>query len=260
MLAEELSARIGSNPSYSLRAYSRDLEVTPSYLSEVLNGKKTLSHKMASKIAPKLGFDSSKQEAFVLLSLIEREKSPPLREALVSSLNRLMGEDFKVTDLEVENFRLISQWYHFPILEMTELVDFNFEPSSIAKKLEISRYEASSAIERLVALGMLKENEDGSFAKTFKNGVFKSKSKNEAFRQYHKQTIQKALDTVDKTKSESRILSARCFSINPEQLESARQITQKYLEDMANLFAEGDRKTQTYQLNVQFFNLLKEEK
>jgi hypothetical protein len=45
------------------------------------------------------------------------------------------------------------------------------------------------------------------------------------------------------------------FCIDRDQLEEARQMTRDYMQRMAGLFAKAKKRDDTYQLNVQFFNL-----
>ena len=56
LLKSELASRTNQNPNYSLRAFARDLDLAPSRLSEVLNGKQGLSTQAAEKIAKTLGY------------------------------------------------------------------------------------------------------------------------------------------------------------------------------------------------------------
>lgn len=50
LLRSHLSEIKNQNPGFSLRAYARKLELSPSALSEILNGKRRISGKMAAKI------------------------------------------------------------------------------------------------------------------------------------------------------------------------------------------------------------------
>lgn len=61
------------NVKYSLRAFSRDLNIAPSYMSEVLKGKKKLSSESACKIALKLGLDDGEFIKFLSSTVLEKE-------------------------------------------------------------------------------------------------------------------------------------------------------------------------------------------
>ena len=55
-----LNERRSRNPRYSLRAYARDLGISVSHLSTIMNGRRKLSTLQAGKIAVKLQFPAEK--------------------------------------------------------------------------------------------------------------------------------------------------------------------------------------------------------
>jgi hypothetical protein len=59
MLMEELSRKQRRNPSYSLRAFARDIEVAPAKLCQILKSKGGLSGERAAVVAERLGFDGA---------------------------------------------------------------------------------------------------------------------------------------------------------------------------------------------------------
>lgn len=67
MLTEELSLRKQLNPKYSLRAFARDLNLSPSYISQVLNKKTKLNEKYAYVIVDKLKWEMEKANYFLTL-------------------------------------------------------------------------------------------------------------------------------------------------------------------------------------------------
>lgn len=66
ILEAELLKRQSKNKSYSVRAFCRDLQIDPSYLSKVLNKEAALSLKSANKIALKLELDEEARKIFLL--------------------------------------------------------------------------------------------------------------------------------------------------------------------------------------------------
>src|SRR4051812_35693391 len=52
----ELKAEI---PTYSLRSFAKDLGQNPAAVSQILNGKRNVSLKLAVKLAERIGFSSS---------------------------------------------------------------------------------------------------------------------------------------------------------------------------------------------------------
>src|SRR5688572_17118598 len=72
------------------------------------------------------------------------------------SLVRLQkGVSYKI--LQTDAFRVISDWYHYTILELTFVEGFRNDPTWIANKLGITQFEAKEAIARLKRLELLEE-------------------------------------------------------------------------------------------------------
>lgn len=62
-LKEVLAQRKEKNPAYSLRAFARQLSVSPSFLCEVQSGRKGLSRQRAELLRQKLGLPTSSATA-----------------------------------------------------------------------------------------------------------------------------------------------------------------------------------------------------
>lgn len=120
-LRTELTQRCRANAAYSLRAFARDLDVEPSALSKILSGKRAITHEMKTRFGKKLKL--TRQQLNVLRcakSVSMAEDAADFGESSASSsgsagLYRLMAED---------SFRILSDWYHYAILELTKVDHF----------------------------------------------------------------------------------------------------------------------------------------
>lgn len=83
IVKEELERRRSHNPSYSLRAFARDLELAPSRVSRVINGKEGFSRKSAEKTARLMGLGPEQIQNFC--QLVEESRK---RNGASSSLTR----------------------------------------------------------------------------------------------------------------------------------------------------------------------------
>lgn len=63
IIRQVFDRRREKNGSYSLRAFARDIDLSPSFLSLFLNGKKNLSLNSAYRIGQRLGLDPEEQAA-----------------------------------------------------------------------------------------------------------------------------------------------------------------------------------------------------
>ena len=107
LLVRELTERKDKNPLFSLRAFARQLKISPAQLSLLINGKKKLSAKLAEQLIDRLNLDTS--EALDLI-----DGSSHLKQKLRSPKTELQV-------LSEEEFNLISDWVHFAILELASL-------------------------------------------------------------------------------------------------------------------------------------------
>ncbi|MGZ3796604.1 MAG: helix-turn-helix domain-containing protein, partial [Pseudobdellovibrionaceae bacterium] len=68
ILKSELRTRQKSNSSYSLRAFARDIQLSPGYLSDLMKGKKKVSVDTAMKISKALSWSWRDTQVFLQMS------------------------------------------------------------------------------------------------------------------------------------------------------------------------------------------------
>lgn len=257
-LRDTLVEKISKNPNYSLRAMAQNLEVSPSTLSEVLKGKRNLSAERAFTIAGKLGLMAKEHEYFCLLVQSANASSPEVRESIQKRMEKLNPRKEVVQNLTVDLFRTIADWHHSAILHLSELQDFQFKDSTIAQRLGISRLEADAAIERLLRLGLLTQDAKGRFSPTTEYLV-EAKVPNESLQRFHKQMLEKAIESLQGQTPKEKIIRTETIAIDPKLLPEADELVEEFVGKMTQLFRKSRKKTTVYHLGIQFFNLLRKE-
>ncbi len=119
ILQQTLFSKQQKNRRYSLRAFARDLKISPSFLSEVLNGKYGISKQLAGQIADRLGFSSEENQHFCSLADLEVTDSRSKRRSEMKDSSRRMQEmeisahddqmEIKIIDLQDNIRQLIRQ-------------------------------------------------------------------------------------------------------------------------------------------------------
>lgn len=259
-LREELTKRVAKNPRYSLRSFAAHLGMGPSALSLILSGKRSISTKLVERIFSVLEFSQSEQKRF-LESVIEDKKvrglvrvSPHLKTKLKQTRVKA-GADIS-HEVGLDEFRIISEWYHYAILELTSTPSFRPEVKWIAHALGLSEIEAKLAVERLLKLELLEEK-DGTLVKTNQKIDTKDKTKTSAFhRKRQKQILEKSIQSLESDPIETRNHSGITFCINPDRLGEAKAKVEKFMWEMAEYLMEGNRE-RVYELNVSLFPLQK---
>jgi uncharacterized protein (TIGR02147 family) len=255
-LKNVLIERQRKNPSYSMRAFAQFLGITQAAVSQVLSGKKNLSSETALQVASKLRLGAAETEYFCLLVQLSAAKRPLAKESILNKLNSLNPQR-PVRELSVDYFRSISDWYHLVIRNMTEIEGVDFSPKAIAARLGITPLEAEAAIERLCRLELIEKDpeREGRYRKTADYVLTQSAVPNEALRAFHRQMMEKAVESLTTQTPREKVVGSETFAIDTGCLEEARRITEEYFQKMLALSRNPSKKTQVFHLGVQFFNV-----
>src|SRR4051812_19686100 len=101
-LQEEFSARARRNPRYSLRAFAKSLDIDPSELSKVMRGARTIGPRLIQTLGKNIGCSDVEILKF-------RKRTSSVR----ASTGAASPSAYK--EIPLENFKVISNWYHFAI-------------------------------------------------------------------------------------------------------------------------------------------------
>jgi uncharacterized protein (TIGR02147 family) len=251
-LRSVLAERAATNSRYSLRALAQSLDLAPSYLSAVLNGKKSFSPETAHAVTEKLQLKEQEAAYFRILAQIEGTKNPALKETLLQRAQAFRPQ-MVVNDLSVDQFKLIADWYHFAILAATELSDIVATPGKIAKIFGLALAEVQIAVARLIRLGLLEVDSEGRLKKTLSNPRVVSKSMSRAIRSYHRQNLEKAIESIGTQTPDERFMGSETFCIDESQFEEFQELCKKFLHHAQAHAKKSRTKNQVYHLGVQFF-------
>ena len=241
-----------SQPQYSLRALARDLKVSPAYVSQVFNGKKSLPENRLADFIRMLDMDD--------IAVLQLKDAIHPQEKRSKSLGPDDIDFFNgYNSPEKEKYALFEKWYMIALLDLTTIEGFQSSPDWIARKLKISRVEVELAIETLISHNMLIE-EDGVLKKADLKMRFPTKITQSVIRSFHKQMIKKAYDELDERFSdeafEDRLMVGGTFALNPEHLPMLKQRVQEMLYDLSTRGSVGPCNS-VYQLSMQLFPLAK---
>ncbi|MDH4466424.1 MAG: TIGR02147 family protein [Bacteriovoracaceae bacterium] len=204
-LQEELLMRNKSNSSYSLRAFAKLLQVSPSALSAMLRGKRSITKKSAEKMGLKLGMGLD-----VIKSLQIDDKG---------------SKTLRYDQLSLDTFALISDWYHYAILELIRVRPFKSDAAWIAKKIGITKTEVNIAIERLVRIDLLEIDDEGQWH-DISGGLTTNISEgltSAASRNLQKQILEMAIQSIDTDDLSKRDNTSLTIAIHSDDLVEVKQ-------------------------------------
>jgi uncharacterized protein (TIGR02147 family) len=256
MLRQAYLERVTRNPRYSLRALARDLQVSHTYLSLVMHGHKPLSASRALQIGQVLGWDQRKVHA--LLEATERDAEAKRRGGGEdggrggarprASRGRLR--------LELDRFRVMSDWYHLAILDLTTVKGFRADEAWVAKVLGLRRAEVEGAVRRLRRLGLL-EVTDAGWRKTHTHLSVPARKPSAAIRKYHAQMIERIRLQLEESRPgdfETRDVTGSLMAIDARRIPEAKRRIARFRRRLIAYLTEGEA-NELYQLNVQLFRL-----
>ncbi|MES2802635.1 MAG: TIGR02147 family protein [Bdellovibrionota bacterium] len=246
ILNKELSKRIHKNPAYSLRAFAKHLEVSPSALSAMMSGKRPITKKSIELLGLRLGL-SAKKVSSILLQINFKQ----------SELSR-KGIQFQ--ELMNNQMSVLSDWYNLAILELMKLEDFEPSEKYVSKKLGITVFEARGAIDCLKQNNILEIKSDGTWVDRY-NGFTQSLPKEKTTtikKRLQQQFFEKALNAISDVDYSRRDHTGTTMAIAEEDLPMVRELITKFRRELSKLLDGRENLNQVYQLSIGFFPLTKE--
>jgi uncharacterized protein (TIGR02147 family) len=260
ILQSALQQRLQKNPSYSLRALARDLGVSHTFLSLVMSGKKPLSVERATQIAEILCFTRAETRRFiqaVVLNSPSKRGGYALLRGMLQQSTQAPKRGIEFFDLEQDRFRAMNGWWHFAILDLMTCDDARADAGWISKRLGITTLMARDAIDRLLRLGLLTE-QDGRWMKVHEHMLASVNRPDTLMRMFHKDLIGKALKTISESTSAEEVARRDVLSmtvaVNPNRLDAARELVTEFQNRLVECLTDGAC-TEVYQLNYQFLPL-----
>jgi len=211
-----------------------------STVSALLNGKRPLTMKTARKIVEGLNITNPVEAQSLIVATFA-------------------GDDVEMpgyTEIAVETAEAIASWEHFAILALLELKDFKGQDRQISERLNIPFGIIGECLGRLEKLGLIVKEPMG-WKLTGKNMTTSSQTPNGALREGHRQTILKAMESLDSDPLELRDMSGITMAVSKNRLPEAKKMIQDFRRRLSAFMEEGSRDA-VYRLNIQLFPFTKE--
>lgn len=88
LLNNDFLARTSCNHGYSMRAYARDLSLSPSFVSDLLHGKRELSQQTSRDVFAKLGFQLEELDYLEDLVRLKQNNDPIEHQNILQAVHR----------------------------------------------------------------------------------------------------------------------------------------------------------------------------
>lgn len=233
ILKSEYESSKRNNFRYSLRAFSKKINTSPSAVSEILNGKRRVTRKSMEQILSILGRNES---------ISHKNKSKNINS------NR------KYKTLANKYWFLIHDWHYFAIQSLADTDDFKNCPNWIANRLNISTSRAQEALEVLFDLGLILHIGEEKYKSSNEYFFAESKTPSDIIKESHIQSLDLSKNSLFKTPLEFRDFSSITISLDPKDLPIAKEKIKRFRRSLNNFLERGNKK-EVYKLNIQLFPL-----
>jgi uncharacterized protein (TIGR02147 family) len=250
-LEQKFYEKVKKISSYSLRSFANLLGVSPSYLSRVLRGERSLSVQTAIQIAGALTLPPKEREGFLNLVFQEQKKSKKKGPQQIASFDSSTDRQ-----LSLDAFEVISQWYHYGITQLFCLEEFCEKESWMADMLGISTIEVRIALKRLQRLGIVDRDITGKLYRTATTLSTTTDIRSSGLRTFHKQILEKAITALEEVDIGKRDITSITMAINEDQLPKAKLEIKKFRKKLSRILETGTQ-TQVYNLGIHLIPISK---
>jgi uncharacterized protein (TIGR02147 family) len=249
--------RKDSHRGYSFRAFSKAAGFTsPNILKLVIDGERNISPDAAQKFIKALGLKGPMAEYFGTLVRMNQAKTDADKEYYFNILQKLTPQA-KRRDLNAEGLRYVSNWLYPVLREMVALKDFRDDPYWIARRLNgrASITEIAAALQFLLKEGFI-EKAAGRFQPKDHMVLSSDEVRSLAIRNYHRQMLDQAKESLDTLPMEEREFGALTFVLPEAALDELKykmKLFRRELHTWAMQVTEEREGEVVVQVNAQMY-------
>lgn len=251
ILLNELQKRQFRNPSYSMSAFSRDLNINPSRMSEILNGKVGISEERATSIAEKLKLNAKEQALFIDLVQSEHARSSIAR---LAAQKRVKERVLNSRHISQNDFSIIADWYNLALIQLLDVEGIEHSAKSFAKHLGITEMEVNKALATLEKQKYI-ERKGNVWRASAPDTTTDVDISSNAIQHYNKQILDKAKEKLQTAPVNERDFSSVVFACNSAQMDYAKERIESFRRSLMKELEEMTGKDSVYCLSIQFFEL-----
>lgn len=254
VLKFEFERRNKKNKSYSMRAFSRDLGISPSRLSEIFSGKQGLSPLRARTIGEKLEFKNEKLDWFCNLVAAESSRSRYLKNKAIEKLapfqNGVLAQELTL------NVSFEPKWYHFAIRRLTQLSNFKSDPYWISEQLTLPLGITRKAIQEMLQIGMISKgtNDELTITENYTNHPSSNQKNSDLF---FKTMLKKAFDSRKQIQEKYRKHDIHFYSIDTKQIPEIKELIEEFKAKLDHLTYQSEEHDALYATMISLFPVSK---
>lgn len=239
ILKRELLKKQKKNSNYSLRAFARDLQVSPSTISRLLASKSNLSRPMLNSLIKHLKLSAEEKT-----SLIRTEVDPWVN-------TEVLNEDVAM---------FVKHWYYSPLACLAETAEFKEDPIWIAHRLGIKVSAVRPALKRLERIGLLTRNSEGQLIPSnisiSTRGASSNKNKPDPNLLSKNKLVERNIKNLDPFSKSISDVSSVVFATDLKRIPEAKNRIKTFRRNLSKYLDAGN-KQEVYLLFIQLIPLSK---
>ncbi len=245
--------------SFSYRRMAREIGFTsPNYCKLLIDGERHIARRSFTKVFTALKMTRREQEYFAYLVEFSRAKEIREKNFYYGKIARFRSER-SITEIIPEQFDYFTNWYNVAIRELLNYQSAPANPEEIAANLipPITSEKASHAISLLSSMNLIQE-EDGEYRTTSTLLNTRSEINSLAIRDFHRQMLSRAEESLDNTPVEKREFSAATLSLSEEGYQKLCERIREFREEALHIACDDRGVDRVMQLNMHLFPLSSE--
>lgn len=243
-----------SSRKLSLRSIAYKMDLSPAYLSTVMNKKKHLSVDTALKVAEWLDLANTEVEYLTGLVQVTHESDDLKINKIQKRLSGL-AQFHRRKKVETKSFDQILDVNHISTLILMSGAHSQVNAAELAKHLSLELNEAEKVLTNLKQAGFI-NLVNGKYERSENcSHLLKSAVPSASIRSFYKQMLDRSKWAIDNLPMDSRIVGTETIILDVDQIKEAEAIIEECFNRITALSQEAKAKTQVFGLGIQLFKL-----
>jgi uncharacterized protein (TIGR02147 family) len=240
---------------FSYRYISGKIGLDAGYLVKILQGKLHIPEKHIDGFCALCKFSEKENAYFRTLINFNKAKS---ESQIKIHFEKLMS--FKSPGkhrLQKFQYEYYQKWYYTAIRSLIGIVRFSGDNESLSQMLtpQVSPSEVKKAVELLEELKLIEKDHSGVYNLTEMFVTTGESWRSLAVKDFQRETIQLAAESLDRHKKENRDISTVTVAINKKDLNELKEKITEFRNTILKLAEDRCDPDTVFQLNVQLFPL-----
>jgi uncharacterized protein (TIGR02147 family) len=246
------------NPVFSHRfIVSKAGFKSPNSLKNVIDGERNLSLEGAERFAEAFKLDNKERIFFIAMVKFNTAQSQVEKERYLTELIRLRKISLPAR-LKDDQMEILNKWWHVAIREITALPDYKNSSIWVSRILtpSIDRKDAAASLNLLKRLGFIRKTENGwkPAEKTMQSAP---EVRHVYAERFHREMIGLGMEAISRFAPKLREISGTTLRLSGNDVPRVKTLLQNFQRQLLDFAASSKDADQIYQLNFQFFPLVK---